>query len=138
MFTGAVGLWEASFNSTAFLTFLILFGLVSVAGIVAIVRQAKHRVHGVAAGMVWVVVIGYVVGGIWVNTAYSFLEQLDFEHARPFRELSPFKMRQMGGFDYVLWAYGILSLVVGLIGLIFTLMPAPAVAQPPPLPTKQA
>jgi hypothetical protein len=138
VFTGAAGLWEARFNSTAFVTFLILFGLVAVAGIVAIVRQANHRVHGVAAGMVWVVVIGYVVGGIWVNTAYSFLEHIDLEHTRLFRELSPFKMRQMGGFNYVLWAYGILSLVVGLIGLIFTLMPAPAAAQPPPLPAKEA
>lgn len=137
VFTGAVALWEANFNSTAFLTFVILFALVAISGIIAVVRQARRRVHGVAAGMVWVVVISYVVGGVWVNTGYSFIEQLD-TNSTPFREISPFQMRQMVGFDYVLWAYGILSLVVGLIGLIFTLMPAPAAAQPPPLPPKQA
>ena len=124
---------------------IAIFCLAAGLGIAALVRQAKWSVHPVAAALIWVLVISYIAGGAWLNTGYSLADQIfrqmqhgtDLERQAPFREISPYYMRHMGGFDYVLWAFGIFSVMLGLLGLIFAFMPARGKHRLPPQPNER-
>jgi hypothetical protein len=118
-----------------------------IGGIAALIWQGRHRVHRGAATMIWFLVITFVIGGGIVDYVYTmsnFFVQAQphgdpgFPTGRPatMSWVTPFQMRSMLGFNAVLWSYGIWSVVLGLIGLVFVFMPAPAKAQPPPLPEK--
>jgi hypothetical protein len=48
--------------------------------------------------------------------------------------LSPSALRQVGGFDIVLWVLGVWALLLGLLGLIFVFLRPPGKVHPPPLP----
>jgi len=148
IFTGLLAIWDANFPSTAsFTIFMIVFCLSAISGIAAIVRQTKRPVHGGAAAMIWLLVISYVAGGAWVNIGFSFADQVlrmtpsggkgsQFGDV-PFREIGPYQMRQMLGFEYVLWMIGIFSVLLGIVGLIFAMTPMRPRHQPPPLPNPQ-
>ena len=130
-------------STVSFTGLIVIFCFAAVGGIAALVRQARFRVHHIAAALIWVLVICYVAGGAWLNTGYSFADQFlrmevqhrtGLEKQAQFREISPYRMRHMGGFDYVLWAFGIFSVMLGLVGVIFTFIPGRGRHQLPPLP----
>ncbi len=145
LLTGLNAIWEVNFPSTiSFAIFVAFFSLSAVLGLIALVRKGKRRVHRGAATMVWLLMISFVMGGSTLTYVYSmvgFIARVDSQveaHGPPppaFDFLSPFQMRHMPGFSAVLWSYGILSVVMALLGLIFVFMP-PARTQPPPLPGK--
>lgn len=139
--TGLSAIWEANQPSTGSLTLLvILFALSVITGIVTLVRQAWHRVHFGAALVTWFVVITFVLGMGGVDYVFTMVQV--FNEARTNRHppspvmdfLSPSALRQVAGFDTVLWVLGVWALLLGLLGLIFVFMRAPGRVQPPPLP----
>jgi hypothetical protein len=144
--TGLNAIWEVNYPSTlSYGVCVTLFALSVVGGIASLVWQGKHRVHRGAATMTWFLVVTFVIGGgiiDYVYTVTNFASQINARAQagtpRPamMNFVTPFQMRPMPGFEKVLWSYGIWSVVLGLTGLIFVFMPAPAKMQPPPLPAK--
>ena len=140
---GLNAIWEVNYPSIfAYGVCVTLFGLSVIGGIASLIWQGKHRVHRGAATMIWFLVITFVVGGgilDYVYTMSNFVAQVDKIRTSPpriFHFLTPFQLRAMPGFNTVLWTYGIWSVLLGLFGLVFIFLPAPAKAQPPPLPAK--
>jgi hypothetical protein len=141
---GLFAIWEVNFPSMASLTAVIaFFCLASISAVLALVRQGKRRVHSVAAAMTWAVVISYIVGGLGVQTVFTWTDAFMRERlgatapnarAPLMHQPTPFEMRNLPGFAGVLWVFGILSIMMGALGLIFALSPPPPRAQPPPLP----
>ena len=136
-----VAFWELKFSSTvSYVLLIVLFFLSTLVAIFALVRQAKRPVHRAAAALIWFLVIAYVIGGVGVQTAFTMLDT--FARARRGYEVdppsawgvTPLQIREMAGFEGVLWVYAISSLLLGLVGLLFIFLPAPAKGQPPPLP----
>ena len=139
LLSGLNAIWEVNHPSGLSMGILLgLFFVTVVGGIVALVRQVRHRVHGGAALMTWLVVITFVIGMGSVDYAFAMVEA--FGQARAGRPplrvdfVSPFELRHMAGFDVVLWTFGICALLLGLLGLIFVFMRSPLRVQPPPLP----
>jgi hypothetical protein len=143
--TGLLALWEAAAPlSQKFGALLMFYGLGIIGGITSVVWQARKAVHRGAAILAWVLVVGYVMGGVWTNMGFSFVDQVQVIRvhqatksppvAPVFHEISPFRMRHMPGFDYVLWGFAIGSILLAVLGLIFVFRPARPRAVPPPLP----
>jgi hypothetical protein len=144
LLAGGAAIWEVNFPST--LSYGVLLGLFSVIvllGVIALIWQARRPVHRSAAVMTWLLVISYVFGGVAVNAGFTWFDmilqirmQSALRTSQPpqFHQISPFRMRHLPGFENVLWVFGIWSVLLGLLGLICVFLPAPAKAQPPPLP----
>jgi hypothetical protein len=142
LLSGLNAIWEVNYPSTASYTLLLaLFGLSIVSGVIALVRQARRRVHGGAVALIWVLVITFVLGAGGIDYVFTMVNI--FNRARTesspgpptmVNMLNPFQMRPMAGFDSVLWIYGALAILLGLLGLIFAFMPGRAKFNPPPLP----
>src|SRR5205823_2947713 len=131
-FTGLNAVWEANYPSMfSFGVCFTLFSLSVIGGIVALIWQGKHRVHGGTATMIWLLVITFVIGGgiiDYVYTVTNFAAQVEAQvragthPAAMMNFVTPFQLRSMPGFNKVLWSYGIWSVVLGLFGLIFVFM----------------
>jgi hypothetical protein len=143
--TGLLAVWEvAAPVSQKFVALLIFYGLSVIGGITSVYRQARRAVHRGAAVLAWVLVVGYVMGGVWINIGFSLIDQMQQVRvhqatkspsvAPAFHEITPFRMRHMPWFDHVLWAMAIGSILLALLGLIFVFRPARPRAVPPPLP----
>ena len=144
LLSGLTAIWEAIYPSNVSLIGLtVLFSASSVCAIIALIRQARRRVHRGAAAVAWVIAIGNIIGVVAVNMAYTMFDAIvqarihAATHARGplfIAPLTPFRLRHMPGFQNVLWTYGVVAVLLALVGLVFALMPPPAKAQPPPLP----
>jgi hypothetical protein len=147
LLSGLIAIWEVNDPSNASLMVLTtLFCLSTLGSVLALVRQARRRVHPVAGVMTWLLVIGSIIGALIVNGIFTMVDALSQAkiqaavHSRGpmiIHPLTPFRLRHMPGFDNVLWVYGVVTVIAALVGLIFVFMPAPATAQPPPLPGGQ-
>lgn len=142
LLSGLNAIWEVNHPSTISFAILIgLFGASVVSGIVALVRQARHRVHRWAAAAIWVLVITFILGGGGIDYAFSMISLVNSAKAQPHSQppvmmnfVTPFEMRNMAGFDQVLWIYGGWAILLALLGLISALMPPPVKVGPPPIP----
>jgi hypothetical protein len=142
--SGLIAIWEVlSHNEFAFVALLVAFGITLVSGIAALIWQMRRPVHRGAVVMIWILVISYAAGAFYANLAYSMIDQMQgvrvqaathSQQPTAFREISPFRMRHMPGFDMMIWVFGIWSILLALFGLIFVMLPAPVRIAPPPLP----
>jgi hypothetical protein len=147
LLSGLMAIWEVNYSSTTSLVIsAALFCLSTVCAVIALVLQAKRPVHPAVAVVTWLLVISCIVGAMVVNGVFTMLDsiaqakiQADAHSSRPMiiHPLTPFRLRHVPGFASVLWVYGISSVILALLGLIFCLMPAPKKAAPPPLPQDQ-
>jgi uncharacterized membrane protein len=146
LFAGLNAIWEVNYSSSwSFIVLVTLFCVSTVCGVLALILQGKHRVHRGAAVMIWLLVLSFIIGGAGLEYAFSMVSFVrrpwsPRRRGQPpatFDFLSPFQMRAMPDFAAVLWVYGAWSILLGLVGLIFALMPPPAKSLPPPLPGEQ-
>lgn len=142
--SAALAFVELQLPSTAFYTFfLVCFGVSAILAIVALVRQGPRAVHRGAVVIIWILALGNVLGGVICNTIYAMIHATTRLPARGtprsatsfnYPNFTPYLMRHLPGFDYVLLIYAVVALFLAILGLIFTFIKVPAKIGPPPLP----
>ncbi len=141
--SGGLALLELWLQSKTTYTFwLIAFAASVCVAIVTLARQGRRAVHHGAVVIVWLLVVGDVLGVIISNSIFAFLQMVaslpGVQPGQPPKfsvsPLTPYVMRHLPGFDYVLWTYALAAIPLAVVGLIFAFRPVMAKGQPPPLP----
>jgi hypothetical protein len=140
---GGAALWESFRPSPpSLIGAAILLAVIIILSVFALVAQGRRRMNKAVTSLTWTIMIGYIVAWFIIYTVYSSMHALqrstakvDPDHPpRIFSELSAAGLRQMPGFDYVLWFYGGLSVALGVTGMAALLLRRQRLPQPPPLP----
>lgn len=142
---GAAALWETFRSSTISLTATsILLVAIIVLSVITLVHQGKRPVAKGVAAITWTIMVGYIVAWLVIYTAYTMVYSIQkvarpIDHAKPppvidNSELTPAILRQLPGFDYVLFIYGAFSAALGVAGIGAIFLGRSTLKQPPPLP----